>query len=116
MTKFTDELTYDRGGDYGFAWTPHGTYARDLEHFVKLCEYTPMETIISATAGVAKLFMQEHELGKIKPGYYADCILVDGNPLQDITVFQDHDRLNLIMVNGRIHKASPKDFVKSPAA
>ena len=70
-----------------------------------------METIISATAGVAKLFMQEHELGKIKPGYYADCILVDGNPLQDIAVFQDHDRLNVVMINGRIHKASPKDFV-----
>lgn len=70
-----------------------------------------METIISATAGVSKLFMQEHELGKIKPDYYADCILVDGNPLQDITIFQDHDRLNVIMINGRIHKASPKDFV-----
>ena len=38
------------GGDYGFAWTPHGTYARDLEHFVELLGFTPMEAIISATA------------------------------------------------------------------
>lgn len=29
------------GGDYGFAWTPHGTYARDLEHFVELLGFTP---------------------------------------------------------------------------
>jgi hypothetical protein len=69
-----------------------------------------MEAIISATAGVAKLFMQEHELGKVQPGYYADMILVDGDPLDDITVFQDHSKLNVIMINGRIHKASPKDF------
>lgn len=69
-----------------------------------------MEAIIAATAGVGKLFMQEHELGKIQPGFYADMILVDGNPLEDITIFQDHTKLNVIMINGRIHKASPKDF------
>lgn len=100
------------GGDYGFAWTPHGTYARDLEHFVKLLEFTPMESIVAATAGVAKLFMREDELGKIKPGYLADCILVNGNPLDDITVLQEHDKLNIIMINGRIHKASYKEFVR----
>ncbi|KAF3386366.1 putative protein YisK [Penicillium rolfsii] len=103
-------ITVLPGGDYGFAWTPHGTYARDLEHFVKLLEFTPMETIIAATAGVAKLFMQENELGKIRPGFYADIILVNGNPLDDITFLQDHSKLDVIMINGRIHKASPKDF------
>lgn len=102
-------ITILPGGDYGFAWCPHGTYARDLEHFVKLLGFTPMESIVAATAGVAKLFMQEHELGKILPGYYADCILVDGNPIQDISILQDHSKLNVIMVNGRIHKISPLD-------
>ncbi|GAM42104.1 hypothetical protein TCE0_043f15770 [Talaromyces pinophilus] len=102
-------ITILPGGDYGFAWCPHGTYARDLEHFVKLLGFTPMESIIAATAGVAKLFMQEHELGKILPGYYADCILVDGNPIRDISILQDHSKLNVIMINGRIHKISPHD-------
>ncbi|KAL2833828.1 hypothetical protein BDW59DRAFT_179483 [Aspergillus cavernicola] len=99
-------ITVLPGGDYGFAWCPHGTYARDLEHFVKLLDFTPMESIIAATAGIAKLFMQETELGKILPGYYADCILVNGNPLEDIAVLQDHSKLDVIMINGRIHKAS----------
>jgi len=81
-------ITVLPGGDYGFAWTPHGTYARDLEHFVKLLEFTPMEAIISATAGVATLFMREDELGLVKPGYFADLILVNGNPLDDVTVLQ----------------------------
>lgn len=106
-------ITVLPGGDYGFAWTPHGTYARDLEHFVKLLDFTPMESILAATAGVAKLFMREEELGKVKPGYFADVILVDGNPLDDISVLQDHDKLNVIMINGRIHKASYKEFIRA---
>ncbi|KAL9106631.1 MAG: hypothetical protein Q9227_008351 [Pyrenula ochraceoflavens] len=105
-------ITVLPGGDYGFAWTPHGTYARDLEHFVKLLDFTPMESILAATAGIAKLFMREDELGKILPGFLADCILVDGNPLDDIAILQDHDKLNVIMINGRIHKASYTEFVK----
>lgn len=105
-------ITVLPGGDYGFAWTPHGTYARDLEHFVKLLDFTPMESIVAATAGVAKLFMQENELGKIKPGFLADCILVDGNPVENISVLQEHDKLNVIMINGRIYKASAKEFAR----
>jgi imidazolonepropionase-like amidohydrolase len=101
------------GGDYGFAWTPHGTYARDLEHFVKLLGFSPHEAIISATAGVAKLLMRENELGKIKKDYYADCILVDGDPLEDITVLQDHDRLNIIIINGRVHKAGRREYIRN---
>jgi imidazolonepropionase-like amidohydrolase len=104
------------GGDYGFAWTPHGTYARDLEHFVKPLGFTPMESIIAATSGVAKLFMRENELGRIQEGFYGDCILVDGNPLEDITVLQDHDKLSVIVINGRVHKAGRKEYIAPPVA
>ncbi|KAH8882149.1 hypothetical protein GQ53DRAFT_787614 [Thozetella sp. PMI_491] len=100
------------GGDYGFAWTPHGTYARDLEHFVKLLGFTPHESIIAATAGVASLLMREHELGKIAPGYYADLLLVDGDPLKDISLLQDHDKLNIIVINGRVHKAGRREYIR----
>ncbi len=31
-------------------------------------------------------------------------ILVDGNPIEDITVLQDHDKLNYIMKDGKFHK------------
>ncbi|KAJ9401030.1 hypothetical protein DTO282F9_1978 [Paecilomyces variotii] len=102
------------GGDYGYAWTPHGTYARDLAHFKNLLGFTAHEAIIAATAGVAKLFMREHELGHIKPGYYADCILVDGNPLQEIEVLQDHSKLNIILINGRVHKAGRNEYLPPP--
>ena len=104
------------GGDYGFAWTPHGTYARDLQHIVDLLELKPHEAIIAATRGVAALLMRSHELGRIQPGYYADCILVDGNPLEDIRVLQDHSKLNIICINGRVHKAGRKEYVPPPVA
>lgn len=104
------------GGDYGFAWTPHGTYARDLEHFVKLLDFTPHETLIAATAGVAKLMMRSDTLGKIQPGYFGDCILIDGNPLDDITILQDHSKLNVICINGRVHKAGRKEYIPPPVA
>lgn len=109
-------ITIPPGGDYGFAWTPHGTYARDLAHFVDLLGFTPMEAIISATAGVAKLFMRSHELGKIQEGFYADCKLVDGNPLQDISILQDHDRLNVIVIKWRVHKAGREEHEASSIA
>ena len=38
---------------------------------------------------------------------------MDGNPIDDITVLQEHDRLNIIMINGRVHKASYKEFMRT---
>ena len=37
------------GGDYGFAWNPHGDYAKELTFFVKHVGFTPLETIKCAT-------------------------------------------------------------------
>lgn len=92
------------GGDYGFAWTPHGTYARDLEHFVELLGFTPMEAILSATALGGEIMQMPDELGKVQPGYLADLILVDGDPLTDITIFQDPSKLHAVMKDGVFHK------------
>ncbi|MCI2422325.1 amidohydrolase family protein [Saccharopolyspora sp. K220] len=92
------------GGDYGFAWTPHGTYARDLQHFVERLGFTPMEALLSATALGGEIMLQPDELGKVQPGYLADLLLVDGDPLADITILQDHDNLHYIMKDGRFHK------------
>lgn len=43
-------------------------------------------------------------LGKVQPGYYADVILVDGDPLEDIEIFQDTSKLHAIILNGHVHK------------
>ncbi len=92
------------GGDYGFAWTPHGTNARDLQHFVELLDFTPMETIRSATVLGGEILQRPDELGRVAPGYLADLLLVNGDPSSDITVLQDHDNLVGIMKDGKWHK------------
>jgi len=93
------------GGDYGFAWNPHGTYARDLLLFVDVLGFTPMETLVAATRLGGEIMGRPDELGQIKPGYLADLLLVDGDPLADIKRLQDRDALLMIMKDGRLHKA-----------
>jgi len=91
------------GGDYGFAWNPIGTNARDMEHFVKLLDFTPLEAITAATKHGGALM--QLDVGLVKEGYLADLILVDGDPVKDIAVLQDAGRLTAIMKDGAFHKA-----------
>ena len=44
------------------------------------------------------------EFGEVKEGYLADLLLMDGDPLADITLFQDQDNFLMIMKNGEYHK------------
>jgi imidazolonepropionase-like amidohydrolase len=96
------------GGDYGFAWNPIGTNARDIEHFVKLLDYKPMDAIIAATKLGGEIMGMGEELGQIKAGYLADVLLVDGNPLSDVRILRDKDRLLAIMKDGAFHKEPRK--------
>ena len=93
------------GGDYGFAWNPVGRNARDLEHFVTFFGFSPMEAIVAATKHGGEIMMMGGELGQVKPGYLADLLLVDGNPLTRIELLQDRDNLIAIMKDGSFHKA-----------
>jgi imidazolonepropionase-like amidohydrolase len=93
------------GGDYGFAWTPHGTNAKDLEYFVNLLGFTPMEAILSATKLGGEIMGKAGELGQIKEGFLADLILVDGDPLANIRILQERKRLLAIMKDGEFYKA-----------
>lgn len=92
------------GGDYGFAWTPHGTYARDLAHFVDLFGYTPKEALVAATKLGGQIMLRPDELGRVAEGFLADLLLVDGDPLDDITVLQDQSRIVGILKDGAFHK------------
>ena len=95
------------GGDYGFAWNPIGTNARDMEHFVKLLDYTPLEAITAATKFGGELM--DMDVGLLKEGYLADLILVDGDPTKDIAILQDKQRIAAIMKDGTFHKAPSED-------
>jgi len=93
------------GGDYGFPFTPHGTYARDLWLFVKILGFSPMDTLIAATRLGGELMGRPGELGVVTAGALADLLVVDGDPLANIEVLQDRDALRMIMKDGALHKA-----------
>ncbi|MFG2946385.1 amidohydrolase family protein [Streptomyces adustus] len=90
------------GGDYGFPNNPIGRNARDLELFVKLFGYTPLEALKAATFHGGQVL--DMPVGHLVPGHLADVLVVDGDPTQDVTVLQDADNLLAIMQGGRFHK------------
>lgn len=61
-----------------------GENARELEWFVKL-GMTPAQALATATSNAAALLGKANELGAVAPGYFADLVAVQGNPLNDIT-------------------------------
>ena len=92
------------GGDYGFMITPHGQNARDLDHFVKHCGLTNMESILTMTKNGGEAMDMPDRLGQIKEGFLADLLMVKGNPLADTNVLLDKDNLLMVMKDGQIHK------------
>ena len=76
---------------------PDGTaYADETELLVE-CGLTPMEAIVAATMNNARFFRVQDRLGSIEPDKLADLILVDGDPLDDIHVVRNVQR---VMLNG----------------
>jgi imidazolonepropionase-like amidohydrolase len=92
------------GGDYGFAWNPIGTNARDLEHFVNLYGYTPQEALRAATQYGGPIMAMD-DLGLVKEGFLADLLLVAGDPTADVRILQDKENLLMIMKDGWYHKS-----------
>jgi len=95
------------GGDYGFVCTPHGDYARDLWLFVEVLGFTPVETLVAATRQAATVMGMYDEIGVVKENAFADLLLIDGDPLDDISILQDRAKILLIMKDGELYKPPP---------
>jgi len=92
------------GGDYGFPFNPNGRNARDLELFVRHFGYTPTDALVAATKLGGEIMGMENELGLVKPGYFADLLLVRGDPTKNIALLQGKENLLAIMKNGQFYK------------
>ncbi len=92
------------GGDYGFFVTPHGENARDIEHLIRYCDFTPMEALLTMTKHGGAAMDLPNELGQIQPGFFADLLLVKGDPLNDPKVLIDRRNLLAVMKNGEFHR------------
>ena len=88
------------GGDYGFAWNPHGDYAKELSFFVKYVGFGPLETLKCATKTGAEIMGRAEEFGTLERGKLADVLVVDGDVLADISVLEDRARLRAVVQGG----------------
>jgi len=80
----------------------HGKNARELELMVAN-GFTTMQAILAATKIASEACRVDGKVGTIEPGKQADLLVVDGNPLEDITILQDQSRLRLVMKDGKTH-------------
>lgn len=78
-----------------------GTSAGELELYVDL-GMSPMDAIVTATQGAAEALWLNGELGTLAPGKLADMLVVDGDPLDDIRVLQDRERIKMVFKGGEL--------------
>ena len=76
----------------------HGQNGRELA-LMRKGGMSNSEALASATTEAAAVLGLENEIGRLAPGYSADIIAVDGNPLADVSVLENVD---FVMVRGRV--------------
>jgi imidazolonepropionase-like amidohydrolase len=61
----------------------------------------PMEAIRAATVSAADLLGWPDRVGSVAPGFFADIIAVDGDPLKDVT---ELEKVKFVMKGGVVYK------------
>ena len=90
-------VTVTAGTDEG-GWE-HGNNAHELSCLVE-AGMTPMQAIVAATSDAAKCVGLATEIGGIEPGKNADVILVDGNPLDNVSILERGSAVKYVMKDG----------------
>jgi imidazolonepropionase-like amidohydrolase len=72
----------------------------ELEFMVNWLGMSPMEVIVASTSNAAEC-IERPELGALAAGKIADILVVDGNPLDDISLMQKREKLHLVMKAGK---------------
>jgi imidazolonepropionase-like amidohydrolase len=86
------------GGGFG-----HGNNAGELAYLVE-AGMTPMQALVAATRMGTTCMGLGDETGVLRAGMLADFLVVDGNPLKDVRILENRDRLRLIVKDGVTYK------------
>jgi imidazolonepropionase-like amidohydrolase len=88
-----------------------GAHGRNAEEFidrVRDAGIDPMSAMVSANSLAAEALCMGDRIGSIAPGYEADIIALDGDPLKDITVVR---RVVFVMKGGVVYKNVPRGAI-----
>jgi imidazolonepropionase-like amidohydrolase len=89
------------GTDAGMPHVVHGILAFEMEHLA-MADMTNADAIASATRIAAEAMGLERTIGQVRTGYVADLLAVDGDPLQDLRILQDKERIKLVLQGGNL--------------
>jgi imidazolonepropionase-like amidohydrolase len=104
-------VTMMAGTDTGFAVTPYGEWhARELEIFVHDLGFTPAEALAAATRTNARFLADGDKVGRLEPGRLADFIVLDGSPLENISMLLDKSRIWAVHVGGKRMALPERDY------
>lgn len=79
----------------------HGLSSEEIEYMVD-AGLTPRQALIAATKHGGMACGMEDKIGTLEPGKFADAIVVEGNPLEDVKILQDESRIRLVVKDGKI--------------
>lgn len=79
----------------------HGDNAAELGHLVK-AGMSPMAALQAASSVAAESLGLSNQIGSVEPGKLADLVVVEGNPLKDISILQDEMRIKLVIKEGKV--------------
>jgi imidazolonepropionase-like amidohydrolase len=104
------------GTESGFSMTPYGEWHyRELEVFVKDIGMSNLESIVCATKNSSKAMKMEGEVGTLENGMLADILILNENPLNDITVLGDKSKISSIILNGNeVDRTKPEPEITPP--
>lgn len=81
----------------------HGTNAEELSLMVEN-GMMPMQAIVASTKTAAECIHMQNDIGTLEPGKVADILVVDGDPLDDISILEDTKNLLMIIQGGNFYK------------
>jgi imidazolonepropionase-like amidohydrolase len=82
---------------------PYGRHAWELELMVSLLDVSPMRALQMGTRDAAHALGLGSHCGVLQASYWADVLVVDGDPLADIRILQNNERIVGVFRDGRLH-------------
>ena len=88
------------GTDAGTNYNYHGNNAAELVYLVENEIMSPSEALICATLSAARAIQMDHQVGSLEPGKLADFVVLKDNPLDDISVLAEKDKIEAVYKGG----------------
>jgi imidazolonepropionase-like amidohydrolase len=82
---------------------PYGANGIEFGLLVK-AGLSPMDAILAATKTGSELMQMADDIGTLEEGKLADIVVVDGDPLEDISLLADPDRIRVVVKDGNVEK------------